>query len=111
MTCYYSMSDLSDQSDQSTLSDTSTLSDSNFSSDIEFDEAIEQLEEMTRIQTHALSQLSLLQDHINPSIRITVNGTSRDLIEIMEELHAAALQEIQETGHTTFSTILSSRLS
>jgi len=104
MACYYSMSDLSALSDQS---------DSNFSSDIEydeFDEAIEQLEEMTRIQTHALSQLSLLQDHINPSIRITVNGTSRDLIEIMEELHTAALQEIQETGHTTFSTVLLSRL-
>ena len=68
----------------------------------EFDEIMEQITALHQSYEQALNQLAWLQTHIQPSIQIG----DRELGELLNELHSHALQEIEETGESSFGTRL-----
>lgn len=75
--------------------------ESDLSIDLDFEEAIAQIELLQQSYEDTATRLSWINDHL--SIQIG----ERDLNDILEELHAKALLEIEETGQTSFGSYLS----
>jgi hypothetical protein len=75
--------------------------ESDLSIDLDFEEAIAQIELITQSHDEAVEHLSWIKDNLS----IQIGG--RDLNDILEELHAKALVEIEETGQTSFGSYLS----
>ena len=75
--------------------------ESDLSTHLEFEEAIAQIDLLQESYDEAVARLSWIQSHLS----IQIDG--RDLDDILEELHAKALAEIEETGQTSFGSYVS----
>jgi len=82
-------------------------SDLDLDLDSDFDEVLVQLTSIQEIQEDALMRLEHLKKTIECAARpltISVDGVDREWDEVLDELHAAALRGIRETGKNTFGT-------
>ena len=94
----------------SIMSDSESDSDSDYNLDADFDEILGIIETIDKTHDIALIGLQRLQHQCAQQIRITIDGTLRDLDEVLDELHANALQEIEQTGESSFGSSLRSIL-
>lgn len=69
--------------------------------DPEFDEAIQQLDLLQRSHEVVLERLSWLRSQLR---------SDTDLDAFLDELHQAALQEIEQTGQSSFGATLLDRI-
>ena len=97
------------ESDTASISDTSDFDHTadfdlvaDFDLDTDFDEAVNQITTIQLSYETSLEKLHWIQDQIRQ-----VNP----LDAILEELHAEALKEIEETGESSFGATLIDRLS
>lgn len=88
-------------SESDTTSDTSASDTSDVDFDADFEEAVHQITSLHNSYEATLSKLQFIQDQIR---RVD------PLDAILDELHTEALQEIEETGESSFGAKLIARL-
>jgi len=85
-------------------------SESDYDLDEDFDEILGIMQTIETTHNNALLGLQRLQQQCAQQIRITIDGVIRDLDEVLDELHTAALKEIEQTGESSFGSSLRSIL-
>jgi len=89
------------------MSDTNSTSDQSEPEEIdEFDDVIEQLHTLEKSYHESITRLKWIQDHMVSTVLID----GMDLDTILDELHAESLQEIEQTGQSSFGSKLIKKL-
>jgi hypothetical protein len=93
------------------MSDTDSDSDSDISENSIFEDLEKLIESCHAIHSHLHNSSETLQNlhqlvANNTNIQLKYKGELREFDDILEELHAAALKNIEETGANTFGELL-----